>query len=128
MLPPGLWWGAERLFFFWPGRYDIEQGSLTAFAGLWAMPEYERYVEGNFGPAGEYLMSCRKCHFDKAFLSLTCQCRGLPETEEGKPYHEGRFGTTKIQRPHDCVKAGYEASLLLPRTRSLMCSDWFCVV
>ena len=27
--------------------YDLEMGILTAFAGLWAMPEYEKYVEGD---------------------------------------------------------------------------------
>jgi len=89
--------------------YDLEMGILTAFAGLWAMPEYEKYVEGNFGPAGEYLMSCRKCTLQKPFLELECECRGLPnDATETTPANDGLWGKTRLEDPHDCVKAGFE--------------------
>ncbi len=68
----------ERLTAGFQVGYDLEQAVLTSFAGLWAIPEYENYVETNFGPAGEYLMSCRKCKLVKPFLKLVCECRGPP--------------------------------------------------
>jgi len=91
--------------------YDMESGILEGFAGLWAMPEYERYVEANFGPAGEYLMSCRKCKLVKPFLKLACDCRGLPVADhDGKAGHDGKWGITELDRPHDCARAGFDVA------------------
>jgi len=89
--------------------YDLEAGILTAFDGLWAMPQYEDYVTTNFGPAGEYLMSCRKCKLDKKTVLMSCQCRDLPvPPRDGVPGRDSEWVKAIMPRPHDCTKVGFD--------------------
>jgi len=89
--------------------YDLEGGILTGFKGLWKMPEYDHYVTTNFGPAGNYLWSCKACKMLTITRVLSCECRGpFVEGHDDISGHVGPWITSTLDDPHDCDKAGFE--------------------
>jgi len=87
--------------------YDLEAGLLAAFANLYKMPEYKSYVETNFGPAGDYLWSCRKCRMKAD--DMICECRGkFKEATETEGGQMGEWISSTLKYPHACVNAGFD--------------------